>query len=448
MDILNWLTNQRNIANQRCVRVKLEDLTSWRWSKLAVERKDNRFFSIVGVSVSTNNVTQNSNDHAMILQQEIGILGFLIAKEEGQTSLLLQAKAEPGNVGAIQVAPTVQATVSNYSRAHGGLPTPYLKYFLDSSSKLVADSLQSEHGSRFLGKYNRNVMCKVSPPKPEPPNNFWRWCLWDTLKGFLVKDFVINTDTRSVLTCGDWKMLAGSSLPFQQASEEDTFARLMLASFQAEEQRGELTFEKSQQLLDMWRSRARLKLEHKGLSQLRGWKYDGWSLANEKEQSCFLGMNIRTNGREVPQWDQPLFYQAAIGEVTLICQVRQGILHFLLRESFEIGFREAVQLGPTIQTNSIEIANGRLSSYEQLLSDMAASHAAQVRQSCMQSDEGGRFYYSVSRYSLVEIREDEKIPNDESNCWVTLRQIQRLAHIQGMLTNEARSAISLLLVYL
>ena len=33
----------------------------------------------------------------------------------------MQAKVEPGNINSIQLSPTLQATRSNYTKAHGGI---------------------------------------------------------------------------------------------------------------------------------------------------------------------------------------------------------------------------------------------------------------------------------------------------------------------------------------
>ena len=37
---------------------------------------------------------------------------------------------KPGNINNIQLSPTVQATKSNYLRAHGGKKTKFIDYFI------------------------------------------------------------------------------------------------------------------------------------------------------------------------------------------------------------------------------------------------------------------------------------------------------------------------------
>ena len=79
---------------------------------------------------------------------------------------------------------------------------------------------------------------------------------------------------------------------------------------------------------------------------------------------------------------------------------------------------------------------------------IAQKYAHDPDAQCLQSDEGGRFYRSITRYRVVEIGENVELPSSGFYCWLTLAQIHLLLKETGMVTNEARSAISLLLSYL
>jgi hypothetical protein len=62
----------------------------------------------------------------------------------------------------------------------------------------------------------------------------------------------------------------------------------------------------------------------------------------------------------------------------------------------------------------------------------------------VQSDEGGRFLESVVEYRIME--EDPEGPFvAHHGAWLNLAEIEALARLPGTFTNEARSAISLLL---
>ena len=48
---------------------------------------------------------------------------------DGRLYFLMQAKVEPGNVNKYQISPTIQATKSNFTRAHGGKTPLFFDYF-------------------------------------------------------------------------------------------------------------------------------------------------------------------------------------------------------------------------------------------------------------------------------------------------------------------------------
>jgi len=62
-----------------------------------------------------------------------------------------------------------------------------------------------------------------------------------------------------------------------------------------------------------------------------------------------------------------------------------------------------------------------------------------------QSDEGGRFYRDVTEYRVIRRPEPDPQPNSIA---LTLGELQELLLEGGWLTNEARSALSLLLPWL
>ena len=102
-----------------------------------------RFFTIEGISVETNYGEIPKWNQPIINQPEIGLLGFATKRINGVLHFLMQAKMEPGNLHYIQLAPTLQATKSNYTRVHEGKSPPFLEYFHDNPhSHVLVDVLQ------------------------------------------------------------------------------------------------------------------------------------------------------------------------------------------------------------------------------------------------------------------------------------------------------------------
>ena len=81
-----------------------------------ISHDSKEFFEIIGVKVSNTfdrEVGKKGWTQPMIAKNPGGILGILMKKINGIPHYLLQAKAEPGNIGKLQLSPTLQATTSN-----------------------------------------------------------------------------------------------------------------------------------------------------------------------------------------------------------------------------------------------------------------------------------------------------------------------------------------------
>lgn len=162
-----------------------------------------RFFSITGLKVRHRLRSEEIEwDQPIIDQPEVGILGIVTKKLEGVLHFCLQAKEEPGNINSVQLAPTVQATYSNYSRVHGGKLPPFIEMFLDPPrEKVLFSRLQPEDGGRFFLKSNKNIIILADEDEVRTlPDDF----IWLTLRQIgvlLERDNLINSCTRSVLSC-------------------------------------------------------------------------------------------------------------------------------------------------------------------------------------------------------------------------------------------------------
>lgn len=201
--VAQWL-DDRLQKRKLCSRtVPLRSLEQWKTDESTgnVVHESGRFFSVLGLSARHRlPQTEIVWDQPIIDQPEIGILGILARKFRGVLHFCLQAKEEPGNIHSVQLSPTVQATYSNYSRAHGGVRPQFVEYFLSPlPEQVLFAKLQSEDGGRFLFKSNRNMIVLIEEDVPVPPEAF----IWLTLRqisNLLKQDDVINACTRSVLS--------------------------------------------------------------------------------------------------------------------------------------------------------------------------------------------------------------------------------------------------------
>ena len=154
---ISWINEQNNKVNVEVRKIPFSKLNLWSFNKdkSILSHDTGKFFSIEGINIKTNWGNINEWSQPIINQPEIGYLGFITKEFNGVLHFLLQAKIEPGNVNHVQLSPTLQATKSNYTRAHKGKKPEYLDYFVEAKAKqILLDQLQSEQGARFLKKRN------------------------------------------------------------------------------------------------------------------------------------------------------------------------------------------------------------------------------------------------------------------------------------------------------
>ncbi|MBI5141273.1 MAG: NDP-hexose 2,3-dehydratase family protein [Nitrospirae bacterium] len=204
-DVVNhWIDTRVADKKLEATIVPVADIEQWRiedeWN---ISHESGRFFTVTGLKVRHRVRHEEIEwDQPIIDQPEVGILGILAARFSGVLHFCLQAKEEPGNINSIQLAPTVQATYSNYTRVHGGRRPDFIDLFLDPpSGNILFSRLQAEDGGRFLFKSNKNMIVLADADDyRELPSNF----IWLTLRqiGMLMeRDNLLNYCTRSVLSC-------------------------------------------------------------------------------------------------------------------------------------------------------------------------------------------------------------------------------------------------------
>lgn len=427
--ILSWITRRRELSKLKVDEIPINKIRDWIYTDKSIIHKKNYFFSIIGVEVNCKQNIEANWEQPIILQEEVGILGFLIKGNK----ILLQAKTEPGNVNGTQVAPSVQATVSNYLRKHGGEETKFLNYFLepdDTNHECISDIIQSEHGTRFMDKSNRNSIVRFQNGYYlEDIDDRFRWFEIKELLSLLDKDYLINTDARSTLVSCNWEKLTENNIAFFTDRQDQEFKYWLNTSFYQKESSNRI-FE----LLEELQKRNKYEFKIKDLKKLKGWTVDKNVIIDiDQVELGVKGFRVSATDREVPFWEQPLVHNLSLGRIVLFCQKRDGILKFLLNAQLIIGRNEALEWGPSIQFTKDKVIN---------------FEGQTVLSKCMQSDEGGRFYQSKCLYQIIEIQEGIKVPQSEMSYWASLAEIQSIVVQNNKTTNELRSVLSLLLKYL
>jgi len=427
-DLLGWIQSENARTRAILRRCPLSESSYWFYDTIESEitNKNQSFFSIKGIKgiLSDGRVFEQP----IILQNEVGYLGFIIKEIDGEIQLLMQAKIEPGNINNVQISPTIQATESNFTQKHGGRKPCYLEFFANSSHYLeVYDGEEPEQCSRFLGKKNRNVAIFVDEDIEVYPH--FRWMSVGQIK-FLATHFpnLVNMDTRTVLSC----------LPFDMGLDEKD--NTSLSWFLRGEDETEYVFSE----LARYRSFANNQTKLVRLDLLHDWILDDNGIRCRLDYPFEIQYyDIEIQGREVTHWSQPLAVargQAVFGMFVVDCC---GKSFFLIRIKEEIGCSEVAFFGPTVQMEPTELASKKLDSIESLFFDNLYNKKGVLVDTVL-SEEGGRFYHEENRNVLL-FTSKQDLPNQLPDGYFlanyrTLRQLIAKYHCLNI---QLRDLISL-----
>ncbi|MEV8637988.1 NDP-hexose 2,3-dehydratase family protein [Streptosporangium sp. NPDC051023] len=423
-DFHDWLGEQERSHSFRVRLAPLDELAGWSSHPElgTIRHSSGRFFSIDGLTVGTGHGPTRSWAQPIIVQPESGILGILVKRFGGVPHFLLQAKMEPGNVRPVQLSPTVQATRSNYTRVHGGKPVPYLEYFqAPRQGRMIADVLQSEQGSWFLHKRNRNMLVEVTGDVPVLPG--FCWLTGDQIGELMLIDNLINMDTRTVLS--------GFPSPKRQEPSPGDDAAAMSWFTEAKERRT-------------------LTRKQIPLNEVKGWLRSPERISHELDRYfSVIGVTVEIDNREVTGWDQPMIAPCERGIVAFLARRApsaggtqdDGELQLLVQVETQAGTLDVVEIAPTVQCAPGNYDADRKPPFlDHVLSAPASRRLLDV----VYSEEGGRLYHAENRYLIVEVGDDFPDHAGEDFLWMDAERLAGFGHYGNHVNVEARSLMACL----
>ncbi|MEU5884525.1 NDP-hexose 2,3-dehydratase family protein [Spirillospora sp. NPDC047279] len=440
-DFHQWLAGFGLRAFTEVERIPLDDLEGWSSDPVTgdIRHHSGRFFTIEGLEVSVPDGPVTGWEQPIINQPEIGILGVLVKEFGGVLHFLMQAKVEPGNVNGLQLSPTVQATRSNYSGVHRGRAVPYLEYFRDTSRhRVIADVRQSEQGSWFLRKRNRNMVVEVAGDV-EPRDGFC-WLTLGQLHRLLAVHDLVNADARTVLAC----------LPFAGADAVKAYGqdgggfRAALARSCGEEEGGLHSMDELQSWITEVRARTEIRSRRVPLGQVRHWHRSADRISHDTGKFFdVIGVKVAAGGREVNGWTQPMIEPHGAGVNAFLVMEISGVLHALVQARAEPGLVDSVELAPTVQCTPENYEHLPAAAWPRYLDEIVQAGPDRVRFDTTFSEEGGRFFHARGRYVIVETRDARLEPSDDFR-WVAVHQLVDLLRHSHYLNIQARSLVACL----
>jgi oxidase EvaA len=440
--VVKWIEEQNEKVHVKIDKIPFRDLKLWNAGNTLIQHDTGKFFSIIGIRVKTNwETVAGCWEQPIINQPEVGFLGFITKEFDGVLHFLMQAKIEPGNINYVQLSPTLQATKSNYTKAHRGNAPLYLEYFQNATpQQVLLDQLQSEQGARFLRKRNRNIIIKIEEDIPVCDN--FIWLTLGQIKVLMSKDNLVNMDTRTVI----------SGIPFGsyeinqikgEASfyPKDELKRLFVMSA--------LTKDKSLHSIDFiisfitnLKSVYELEVEKIPLKSISGWEYGEKEIRHESGKYFkLIAVNVEIGNREVINWTQPMIEPVQEGLCAFICKKIDGVLHFAVQAKLECGNFDIVELAPTVQSltgNYKETVKIPLPFLDYVLN----AKKENVIYDSLQSEEGGRFYREQNRNMIIIAGDNFPTELPDKFIWMTLNQLYTFLKYNNYLNIQARSLIA------
>ncbi|WP_424216443.1 NDP-hexose 2,3-dehydratase family protein (plasmid) [Streptomyces sp. BI20] len=421
-----WLAHRRAAHAFRVDRVPLADLRQWHTDPATgnLLHHSGRFFTVEGLHVVEHDGPLGDGprrdwQQPVIRQPEVGILGILAREIDGVLHFLMQAKMEPGNPGLLQLSPTVQATRSNWTRAHRGSRVQLVDQFVDPHpDRVLVDVLQSEQGSWFHHKSNRNMIVETDTAPPFDED--FRWLTLGQLADLLHEDETVNMNARTVLSCVPY----ADTTPL--ALHSDTALRSWFTGLRAHRD---------------------VRAERVPLASVRGWRRGPDAIEHEDHRYFrVIAVSVRAGSREVRTWDQPLVEPVGLGVTAFLTRRIDGVEHVLVQARAEGGFLDTVELAPTVQCDPVNHAHLPAADRPPFLDTVLDAPPARIRYQAVHSEEGGRFHHARSRYLVVDAAGTPAAALDPppGYAWATPAQLRALTRHGHYLNVEARTLLACL----
>lgn len=440
-DLIKWIEYLNKTTYVNIKECSINSNSFWFYDDYNGEilNRKRSFFSIKAMRHFENE--EFVSEQPIIIQPEIGYLGIICREIDGVLNFLMQAKIEPGNINCVQISPTIQATKSNFTRAHGGKLPTYFGFFENSNKyDVIYDQIQSEQAARFYKKRNRNMIMVIDEDFEIYPN--FKWMTLGQIKKLMEIDNLVNMDTRTVLSGLPLVsyLLNFNTINIKEIKKEFNSEPFFNSIFDSDLQNQiPLIFQK----LNNYKMFKDVRIIPIPLNQLVDWKIDEYGITCKKNADFMVRYyDIEIAGREVQQWSQPLFKAAGKATFGLISRNKNNKTQFLIKLKPEIGSFDKIELGPTVQWEPSH--NNSYDDDIEKFFRIRLQNRENIEIDVVLSEEGGRFYHEQNRNVLLSVDaiELEEIP--ENYMWVDYGTLNYLVQINNCLNIQLRNLLSLI----
>lgn len=203
--LLKWRENLVNGLSFSAELIGLDEVRGWKRNEQDnIAHETGQFFSIEGTRITAGDLREvKSWDQPIYNQPEGGVLA-MVAREDPEhgVQFLLQAKAEPGNIGWLQFCPSIQCTWSNLKQAHKGKKPPLAEIMLaEKGVRLVYQAQHNEEGGRFWRKSNENIIYFLDDETIITTDlTYFYWASLSQIKELALIDNVVSPFVKSIIS--------------------------------------------------------------------------------------------------------------------------------------------------------------------------------------------------------------------------------------------------------
>ena len=182
----------------------LSKLKNWKFNKGNFCHKNDKYFSIVGVTVRADSREVSMWDQPMIREKNIGLSGFIVKKINSTYHYLVRFSLKPGlkNSGLSCTVRTSDMKNCLKNKNYPSLMKDHIKkYFTNTTnSKIIYNKIQSDEGGRFFHSRSKNIVVQISEKEKIKLDPGYIWMSHNQILHF-VKKGIFNIEARILFTC-------------------------------------------------------------------------------------------------------------------------------------------------------------------------------------------------------------------------------------------------------
>lgn len=398
-------------------KIPLDQLNNWIFDKKnhSLYHKSNGFFTFIGTE-------QNNTKNILLFQNEIGLLAIFLRyknKDFDNQQILLQKKQEPGNFPLTQISPSIQMTYSNLNGLHGGSKSK-LDFINNQKRNIIYFFIKHEQSDSFLLKKNSNMLCYYDTNLEKNKLLNLRNSIWLStidIINYLLAGKIIHSDTRSVIF-----------LYFGLRVMEIYKYKLL------KEIKKNLINK-----INIWNFKNQKNWRFLNIKDITFYKNGSLHLNDEinlRNKRTISGFRIKSNNREVSEWDQPLL-EINKKIYNLIYTLKNNEINILTSLNASNGTWNEVEFLPTYFWDLNEKDMNLLKE-----NDLILMHESE------QTDEGGRFWRRSNLYQIYYTENYESLENYDDKLLLSLPELIYFYENSNHISMELRSICVLLFSYL